>query len=113
MNEEALTVNEQIVESLPGDIKSYHSIDSVVSDDQEEANNYPLEFINPLNPTGMPPYTLNLKVNSIVMLLRNFSIEDGLSGTWLIVKHLHDNVIVCYILTGIRSCIDSKSFIMS
>ena len=69
MNEEALTVNEQIVELLPGDIRSYHSMDSVVSDDQEEANNYPLEFINPLTPTGMPPYTLNLKVNSIVCLL--------------------------------------------
>ena len=103
-NEEALTVNEQIVGLLPGDIRSYYSIDSVVSDDQEEANLYPLEFINSLTPTGMPPHTLNLKVNSIVMLLRNLSIEDGLcNGTRLIVKHLHDNVIACDILTGVNT----------
>ena len=53
----------------------------------------------------MPPHTLKLKVNSIVMLLRNLSIEDGLcNGTRLIVKHLHDNVIACevLILTGIN-----------
>ena len=36
------------------------------------------------------------------MLLRNLSLKDGLcNGTRLIVKHLHNNVIDCEILTGI------------
>jgi len=101
-NDEALQINEQILEQLPGDLHTYHSIDSVVSDNQEEIEQYPLEFINSLTLSGMPPHVLNLKVGCIVMLLRNLSLKDGLcNGTRLIVRNLRDNVIDGEILTGI------------
>ena len=71
---------------LPSETKTYLSADSVNCDDNEEAQNYPMEFLNSLTPSGMPPHCLNLKVGSIVMLLRNISLKKGLcNGTRLVI----------------------------
>lgn len=62
---------------------------------------YPTEFLHSLTPSGMPPHRLRLKVNTIVMLLRNISLRDGLcNGTRLIVRGLHSNVVEAEILLG-------------
>ena len=109
-NDAALEINEQIINQLPGELKTYFSVDSVVSDDDEEVQLYPLEFINSLTPSGMPPHILNVKIGSIVMLLRNLSLKDGLcNGTRLVIRHLYDNVIDAEILTGI--CAGNRVFI--
>ena len=79
------------------------SVDSVVSDDQEEVDLYPLEFLNSLTPSGLPPHSLNVKEGSIVMLLENLSLSDGLcNGTRLKVMHARDYTLDCQILTGIH-----------
>ena len=102
-NAEALALNEQILQLLPGEAVTYISVDSIISDDKEETQMYPLEFLNSLTPSGMPPHKLNLKLNSVVMLLRNLSLKDGLcNGTRLIVRRLHTNVCDCEVLTGVR-----------
>ena len=70
---------------LPGETKTYLSADSVNCDDNEETQNYPMEFLNSLTPSGMLPHCLNLKVGSIVMLLHNISLKKGLcNGTRLV-----------------------------
>eukprot|EP00111_Clytia_hemisphaerica_P007544 TCONS_00021908-protein len=103
-NEEALEINEQILGRLPGDIHTYTSFDSVVADTQEEVDLYPQEFINSITPSGMPKHRLNLKVGSVIMLLRNLSIKDGLcNGTRLIIRNLQDNIIDAEILTGFHT----------
>ncbi|XP_066910496.1 uncharacterized protein [Clytia hemisphaerica] len=100
-NEEALEINEQILQRQTGDVCSYFSFDSVVADTQEEVDLYPQEFLNSITPSGMPRHKLNLKVGSVVMLLRNLSLKDGLcNGTRLKVCNLQDNVIDAEILTG-------------
>ena len=38
-------------------------------DDNEEQQNYTLEFINSLTPLGMPEHQLLLKLGSVIMLL--------------------------------------------
>ena len=102
-NAEALALNEQILQLLPGEAVTYTSVDSIISDDNEETQMYPLEFLNSLTPSGMPPHKLNLKLNSVVMLLRNLSLKDGLcNGTRLIIRRLHNNVCDCEVLTGVR-----------
>ncbi|XP_076059517.1 uncharacterized protein LOC143036154 [Oratosquilla oratoria] len=100
-NVDCLKVNEDILRRLPTESKTYLSIDSVSSDNEMEANNYPIEFINSLTPSGMPPHRLNLKVGSIIMLLRNLSITQGLcNGTRLEVLKLHNHSILASIMIG-------------
>ena len=87
--------------TLPGEARTYLSADSVKCDNEEERHNYPTEFLNSLTPSGMPPHCLNLKVNSVVMLLRNLSLRQGLcNGTRLKVTHMHNNCIQASIMTG-------------
>ncbi|CAF4655383.1 unnamed protein product, partial [Rotaria sp. Silwood2] len=62
-------INLQIQQQLPGETTSYKSIDTVV--DVDDAVQYPIEFLNSLEPFGMPPHNLLLKIGSPVMLLRN------------------------------------------
>ena len=100
-NSECLAVNEEILRMLPSENKTYLSTDSVSCDNDEEAQNYPMEFINSLTPSGMPPHRLNLKVGAIIMLLRNLSITQGLcNGTRLEVIQLHKHSIEASIISG-------------
>ena len=48
-NENCLSMNEEVLKMLPGEAKTYLSADSVNCDDNEEAQNYPMEFLNSLN----------------------------------------------------------------
>ena len=74
--------------------------DHIICDDIEEQQNYPLEFINSLTPSGMPEYQSFLKVRSIIMLLRNLNTQSGLRNeSRLIVKELHENIIVAETIT--------------
>ena len=67
----------------------------------EEAQNYPMEFLNSLTPSGMPPHCLNLKVGCIVMLLRNIALKKGLcNGTRLEITYLHRNCVQAKIIYG-------------
>ncbi|XP_076064960.1 uncharacterized protein LOC143039002 [Oratosquilla oratoria] len=100
-NVDCLKVNEDILRRLPTESKTYLGIDSVSSDNEMEANNYPIEFINSLTPSGMPPHRLNLKDRSNIMLLRNLSITQGLcNGTRLEVLELHNHSILASIMSG-------------
>lgn len=91
-------INFQIQAKLPGVVTTYKSIDSVMN--QDEAMNYPIEFLNSLEPAGMPPHCLNLKVGSLIILLRNINPPKLCNGTRLAVKKLLPNLIEATILTG-------------
>lgn len=100
-NDVTLGLNNLIINKLPGQAKSYFSSDSVICDDEEEANNYPLEFLNSITPSGMPPHQLLLKKGAIIMLLRNLDISRGLcNGTRLFIKDMHEFVLDAEVMTG-------------
>ncbi|CAB3233342.1 unnamed protein product [Arctia plantaginis] len=91
-------INELILTKLPGDEVTYTSIDNVM--DQEDAVHYPQEFLNSLNPSGLPPHSLKLKIGAPIILLRNLKPPNLCNGTRLQVKFLRNNVIVAIVLTG-------------
>ena len=94
-------INTAILNVIPGEMTTYTSIDTVV--DVDDSVNYPTEFLNSLEPPGMPPHKLHLKVGVPIMLLRNLDPPKLCNGTRLIVKQLMGNVIDATILTGAAS----------
>ncbi|XP_021968097.1 uncharacterized protein LOC110863154 [Folsomia candida] len=55
--------NDQVLDILIGDNKTYISTDSLMTDVDSDRDDYPVEFLNSLNPSGMPPHELKLKLN--------------------------------------------------
>ena len=103
LNKTADALNEYITEKLPEaeQERLYPSADTVT--DPETANLYPLEFLNSLYPSGIPPHALRLKPGMPIILLRTISPNRGLcNGTRLICRQLLNNVIIAEIASGSR-----------
>lgn len=97
-NDDVNRINNKIQLKIPGAITKYKSIDTVVEED--EAVNYPVEFLNSLEPSGLPSHILTLKVGSPILLLRNLNTPKLCNGTRLSVKKLMPNVIEATIING-------------
>ena len=76
---------------------TYNSVDKIESLDPEddlEIREFPIEVVHAQTPSGMPPHVLNLKVDTIIILMRNINIRLGLTnGTRMRVIRLHANLI--------------------
>lgn len=86
-----------------GEVKIYNSLDSIPDSEINSASaaNYPTEYLNSLNPSGLPPHMLILKVGQPIILIRNLDNKRGLcNGTRLIVKELKNKVIIAEALFG-------------
>ena len=69
--------------------------------DPSITNRYPNEFLNSLDPPGLPAFKVELKVGCPIMLLRNIAPKDGLcNGTRLMVSRCDTRIIEARILTG-------------
>nr|XP_013180910.1 unnamed protein product [Papilio xuthus] len=100
-NDFANGINSRVLGLVSGPTRVYPSADTIVSDEPSEIDRYTTEFLNGLQPSGLPPHELSLKVGSIVILLRNLDARSGLlNGTRLCVKELHNNFIVGQVITG-------------
>ncbi|GBM04361.1 hypothetical protein AVEN_155190-1 [Araneus ventricosus] len=97
-NENVNKINNVFLKKLPGNTSTYKSVNAVM--DKEQAAYYPAECLNFLNPPGMPPHMLNLKVGSSNMLLRNLDSPKFCNGTRDCVSKIMANVIQATILTG-------------
>jgi hypothetical protein len=100
-------INNKVLSKLPGEGKVYLSCDTVGNTDTAA---FPVDFLNRLNISGLPPHQLHLKVGAIVMLLRNLNPSNGLmNGTRLKILSLMERVIKVEIITG--TCIGTVHFI--
>ncbi len=98
-NNATYEINDKIVGRLVGVSKTYLSIDTVESENDSERVAYPVEVLNSLTLSGLPPHKLTLKKGCIIMMLRNLNTRAGLcNGTRLIVRELKNNVIDANIL---------------
>jgi hypothetical protein len=104
-NDDVNVINAEALNIFPGVQKTYFSADKAVLEDGADNNNvYPTEFLNSLDPSGLPPYKLELKPGCPIMLLRNLAPRDGLcNGSRLRVVRFSERVIEARILTGDHS----------
>ncbi|XP_044019605.1 ATP-dependent DNA helicase pif1-like [Aphidius gifuensis] len=79
-------INMRVVELLDKSTeKIYSSINSIKNCDNGDISETLLpEFLETLNPSNLPPHKLRLRQNTVVMLIRNLSVNEGLcNGTRL------------------------------
>ena len=94
-------MNDDVLNSLEGEFKTYYSVDAVGASEEQGRLNFSVEVLNTLTPSGMPPHELKLKVGAIIMLRRNLNTKRELcNGTRLIVTNLQSNLIIGEVLTG-------------
>nr|XP_047144634.1 ATP-dependent DNA helicase PIF1-like [Hydra vulgaris] len=101
-NVDSLSINEEVLEGLNGEVKTYLSADQIEIDDLNEINNFPVEFLNSLTLSGMPTHCLKLKIGCVIMLLRHLDLKAGLcNGTRMKVCVPQNNYIDAEVLTGV------------
>ncbi|GBM60847.1 hypothetical protein AVEN_179003-1 [Araneus ventricosus] len=99
-NKKTLEMNRSIIAKLQGEPHTFYSSSSIISEDQNDLQNYPPEFLHDLTPSGMPPHVLMLKKGVIVLLLRNLNPKQGLcNDTRLLITGLHENFISAKIVS--------------
>ena len=103
-NKDSLEINEVILERIEGENHQYLSTTQLLdreTDQVSEENDEPIENALRATPRAFPPHILNLKIGAIVMLLKNWSIADGLcNGTRLRVVECNLNTVKCSVLNG-------------
>ncbi|XP_037931573.1 ATP-dependent DNA helicase PIF1-like [Teleopsis dalmanni] len=97
-NKDLNDLNFVIQNQIVGTLHTFKSIDCVTN--EEEATNYPTEFLNSLDVPGLPPHNLQLKIGSVVIMLRNLNQPKLCNGTRLVITKLMANVIHAMILKG-------------
>ena len=86
-------INMIITKAFPGPEILCESADSIVSVPGSDSDELliPREYLITLNPSGLPPHRLILKVGMVILLLRNLDPINGLcNGTRLVVQALHN-----------------------
>jgi len=98
-NEAVEEVNDIVLRQFPGTESVYLSSDKIM--DVENTHQYPVEFLNSICASGMPPHKLCLKKRAPIMLLRNFDPKNGhCNGSRYIVDNLMPHLIDATLATG-------------
>ena len=84
-------INDIILNSIEGENMDYWSVVSVLEVDY--AVQYPLEFLNTLNPPGFPAHRFILKIGTPIMLLPNLCSPKLDNGIRLHVTAVQKNVV--------------------
>ena len=104
-------VNNDSLGELPREtLVTYHSVGEVDASTPDEQALWPVDFLNSLTPSGMPPHELTLAPSALVMLLRNLDADAGLcNGVRAIVVHAERRVLDVMLVSGSKA--GSRAFI--
>ncbi|XP_067930982.1 uncharacterized protein [Watersipora subatra] len=97
-NDAAAAINSQLLAQLPGNSKTFTSVDTSLTDDA--AVEYPVEFLHSLDLPGLSAHKLQLKIGTPIMLLRNLNPPKLCNGTRLIVAQMFSHVIQAKIISA-------------
>lgn len=102
-NDDVNEINMEALNILEGETFTYLATDKLNPDESGGIPNFTNEFLQNLNPPGMPLFKLHLKLGCPIILMRNLAPSEGLcNGTRLLVTHCGRHVIQAKILTGHR-----------
>ena len=104
-NEHVDRINELCVFLMEGALHIFESADSVKScRSNAEVGLFPVEYLNTITASGLPPHKLAIKVGAPVILLRNLNQKRGLcNGTRLVVKQVLDRLLKVAVMNGTHS----------
>jgi len=76
-------------------------VNTLITEDESELLQFPSQFLDSLEMTGLSSHELTLKEGAVVMLSRNLKIMEALlNGTRLIVRRMYQNSLDLEIITG-------------
>ena len=101
-NDDVDEVNNHIMSAIHGESREFFSQDSIVDNENGRVDDlFPVEFLNGLKSSSLPPHRLRLSVGCPIILLRNISPEDGLcNGTRLICTSLSRYILKATVISG-------------
>lgn len=106
-NETVDLINTYALDLILGTTKIYYSTDLILHTSDcipDHQLIYPIEFLNSLKFPGLPNYALELKVGTVIMLLRNLNKNSSLyNGTKLIVTQFAHIIIKGKIICSIET----------
>lgn len=95
--------NQRVMGLIPGDACTYTSVNRLVPDNSTSQllEEMPPEVMESVNPSGLPPHELKLKVGAVVIVMRNLNVSESLcNGTRLLVTRLGHRVIEAVHISG-------------
>lgn len=90
--------NLDLLQLLPGQSESFRSIHAVLN--QKQVVQFSTEFLNSLQPAGMPHHNLILRKDAPFLLLWNLNLPRLCKGTKLVIKFLNPHVLEATTITG-------------
>ena len=95
LNADVTAINDSLLDQLPGDTREYFSEDVHLPTVNDRDKLYGTEYLNQLQPSGLPEHKLRLKVGTPVMLLRNLNLAlDQCNGSRYVVREMRPNSIL-------------------
>jgi len=101
LNSSASELNSMMLDGLgTQDERLSLSHDYAVVDDSEP-DHYTPEFLNSLEPNGMPPHELRVRPGALMILLRNYAPQKGLcNGTRVVIRGRWRRLLKVQVVTG-------------
>jgi hypothetical protein len=94
-------INEEILNRVRGDVRTYLSADKLITEDETERALFPIEALHAMVPNNYPPHELNLKKGCVVMCIKNIATHLGLcNGTRLKVIDMYTHCIRAQVMYG-------------
>jgi ATP-dependent DNA helicase PIF1 len=105
LNKDVDTVNHKVLQEFPGQSQVFYSADSIptseLSGEDDPLLNYPVEYLNEINCTGMPLANLEVKIGCPIMVLKNLDAAHGLcNGSRGILTRCRNRVLEVELITG-------------
>ena len=98
-NSDVEEINRIMIAKLEGQLWVYRSADKVLNEKEEVQ--FPKEFLNKCQASGMPPHVLELREGAPIMLIRNLDPRNGhVNGARYFVLKLSKKVIHARLATG-------------